>query len=146
MTDFTDQERSVLTAIRNAVIEKGADYLYEPKGSNIERELDALGTSCFYLEYDEEHSPTGASCIVGHGLLDSGLSDTDSLMMVEGSSARLVVPDHGFDMVFTAALDLMQTYQDGGSPWGKSYNAGLKFLEDSDYDVSEFRLDTPAGV
>lgn len=138
--EFSEYEHKVLTAIRNAVLDKGEDYVYvAPTGAP----RDGLNSSCFYLDYAKSR-PTGkASCLIGHGLLYSGEWSVDDLAWVEGRAAELILD--GSD-VFNRALDHMQAQQDNDEPWGAAYNAGLETLADAGYDVSQFVLDSLVSV
>lgn len=137
MTAFNETERYILTAIRDAVIAQGEDYVYaangEPAGA-------AAHSTCYYLAYNNWGEPTGeASCIIGHGLLDSRVDTIEHLRGAEGCSAEYVVPvgtSHGFGQ----GLRVMQEAQDEGIAWGEAYARGLNHMAVEGYDVSEFRF------
>lgn len=137
---FSEYEHKVLTAIRNAMLANGEDYVYvAPTGAPRVAEWSL----CYYLDYANDY-PTGkASCIVGHGLLDSGEWSVEDLALVEGRSAEFILDG---SLKFNKALDDMQALQDGGEPWGVAYNTGLEKLAEAGYDVSAYRLDSLVNV
>lgn len=139
MIEFTEQEDKILTAILDAVRAAGADYVYQSTGHPFYNQNIPGG--CFYLAYDEGSKPLGtASCIVGHGLLDSGTLDVVSLVACEGKSADSIIPDHADSDTFSKALAMMQEEQDAGGPWGIAYRLGLAFLAGAGYDVYGYTL------
>lgn len=106
---LNDEQERALQIMREIVEEKGADYVYPDS----EKEH---GDTCQYLTYDEDHKPTGPSCLVGHYLVRTGVSFED-LVQYEGSN----INDSfglGLPSWLSDALSAAQARQDGGEPWG----------------------------
>ena len=119
----------VLPALEKVVREKGADYVYEAPDEG----------ECMYAEYDWSSTGypyVGPSCVVGHVLIDLGLTPRDLRRLddIEGvgvvvSAARLNVALHERGYVFSrkalALLGWAQTVQDDGGTWGHALEAAV---------------------
>lgn len=132
MRTFNESETALITAMRDAVIEKGADYIYSRVPNP---DLGAVSQeTCLYIYKDEP------SCIVGHGILNANLMSAEDLSIYEGSSAfvPLAVLDVSSDI--QEVSDEIQSKQDMQEPWGEAFTFGLDILDGRGYDVGPFRL------
>lgn len=127
MISVSADQSHVITALLDAVKEKGEDYIYD----------SGVADNCHYLTYADDAftEPTGPSCIVGYALLNSGLATLDSLREMEGTTAINVAP-WGTDDEVSIALNEAQVAQDMGEPWGDARNKFIASLEDQGVDLS----------
>lgn len=140
MKHLTNDQHNLIAAIRAAVEDKGDNYFYN------QAEAGNSGNSCTYLNWntrgDDGHC-TEASCLIGQGLLNSGLVTTDFLESHEGNAAHAVVPEvpnvEGFDdSDFYWAINSAQSAQDGGKTWGQAWFVMLLNLAVAGFDISRY--------
>lgn len=110
--------QDALAALRAAVHERGANYVYRP--------VDGLD-QCVYRTEDNQ-----PSCIVGNALVRLGVPVEDlpsphgiqknAKALLGHGPGKLDVPLRGVNATVSAAnlFDLVQIEQDGGTTWGKA--------------------------
>lgn len=114
-TPFTLDQ--VLDAAREAVNEKGSEYIYPGAGS-----------ACFYATYNEK-----PSCIVGHVIfkLDPEAFATIATAEREGGESKAAtdleysdwLPDNFWTADAATAMQYAQVAQDEGATWGDALAA-----------------------
>ena len=128
---MTNNDAKFLSAMREAVA-ANPSYVYPQ--SQIVSPSGGVG-DCTYLVWERSDrfgnnaKPTDQpSCIVGHGILNSGLSNMDFLRQVEGERAgALNLPLSNEAKMFS---DEIQSSQDSGNTWGNAWNEACeKFPE-----------------
>lgn len=106
-------EEAVRASLAKAVAERGADFVYEPKGKDSRFE-DSIDT-CLY---QHEGKP---DCIVGYVLDDLGVPYDPKW---EGDNADTVLYREGLEsQAIRESLWSVQSYQDWGEPWGEAVKA-----------------------
>lgn len=156
---FTDNERKLLDAIYIKVVEVSNTHVYDQSEAGVFGE--ERGQSCVYLNYrdgapviktmldayDADYElPEGQtykpSCLIGQGILNSELSNFNSLFHHEGQSALMPlgeIADIGHDVI--TACTHIQNVQDGGGTWHHAFNRGLLHLAVEGYPVTAYYID-----
>lgn len=130
-----EKDVAFLTAMRQAVIDKGADYIYEQRVVLFEE-----GGQDYACDYLRGGVP---SCIVGHGIINANIMDASHLALYEGTAAYEVLEKNasgGLHYDVIQAANKMQGEQDTGTPWGEAYNHGIAYLASLHWDVEALRL------
>jgi len=118
---------SVAEALREAVEEKGADYVYTNEAGEVANLENAVEIQCQYVHTDKP------GCIVGNVLHRLGvplyvLSDYETRparSVVESLSGRGILE---FERKALDMLRYAQSYQDNGNSWGDAEVRALSVL------------------
>lgn len=127
MNTLTNDQTKFFLGCREAIIEKGEDYIYSRREPTVESPY-----ACVYVR---DGKP---SCIVGQGLIRSGLLSLSTVSEHEGDVAHVVLPWPADDV--SNIINDMQEYQDNGETWGYAYDKALNSLAYDGYDVSDLLL------
>jgi hypothetical protein len=114
-TEITDE--TVLSTLREVVAER-PEYAYSAP-SHLKANPDA--PDCFYVHKDEEGECVAPGCVIGVVLHRLGIP-LETLAEHEGSTVhqiRALMPGVSPEVLNT--LNLMQSRQDVGKPWGLAY-------------------------
>ncbi|MFB7782046.1 hypothetical protein ACFC1D_04915 [Streptomyces vinaceus] len=114
-------DKTVISALREVVAER-PDYVYSaPEYMSDDEE----GGRCFYVHKDVGGDSVAAGCVIGVTLHRLGVP-LEWMEQLEGRPASLLVrrlyPDLSERTV--NALNLVQSAQDNGDPWGMAYAKG----------------------
>lgn len=139
MIELNETEKKIILAMRDAVLNKGADYVYEAPRIN-----DNEALSCFYVVNGE------ASCLVGHGLINSKIMDADHIVekwQGAGTSMEAYQVFAGDKQLDDVRLDVAhsiakaQDVQDFGHTWGQAYDVMINTLECHEFDTTGLEVD-----
>jgi hypothetical protein len=138
---LTNEDVAFIFAVRDAVIERGADYVYDQGETFYPDGRQPYYTDCTYVNYNANRSRP--SCLVGQGLFGSGLATLTTLEAHEGTNASTVMgriaPRTTTPLVREFA-ETIQTKQDSGKTWGEAYALGLDFLAEAGTRIEAFVL------
>ena len=114
MNTYETTPERTLELLREAVNERGKDYVYQnDPQNNFGNPLNE--STCLYVR----PSGSGPACIAGVVFHKYGVP-LETLKKKEGRVARGVASDLGFDAVSSMLLSEAQCAQDSGQTWGKA--------------------------
>ena len=115
--NLTDEK--ILSTLK-ALASESPEFVY----SSPEHQIGTVSmSSCFYVHTDPEtKEPVSAGCIVGKVLHELGVP-LEVLQKYESTSANKLLEEIAPETTSNARfrVDVAQTYQDDGQPWGLAY-------------------------